>query len=266
PLFAHVTTLPGIGPRLGKLLEKIAGKTVASLCWHLPSGVIDRRFSPKLAEAPEGAVVTLTIIVDSHIPPASRRLPYKVRCHDDTAGLVLVFFHAHAEYLVRQLPVGQQRVVSGRLERYGGQLQMTHPDYISTPDEIALLKRVEPVYPMTAGLTPRILARAVQASVARAPELPEWVDPTLLQRMSWPAWHTALWVAHNPTSPEDLLPTTLARRRLAYDELLANQLALALMRLAQRQPIGRRIRGHGRLRARVLSALPYRLTSAQQQA
>jgi len=266
PLFAQTTTLPGIGPRLGKLIERVAGKTLASLCWHLPTGVIDRRFSPPLAQAPEGAIVTVTLTVDSHLPPANRRLPYKVRCHDATAGLMLVFFHAHGDYLVRQLPVGQQRVVSGRIERYGGQLQMTHPDYISTPDEIAQLKRVEPIYPMTAGLTPRILARAVQASLARAPELPEWIDPALVQKMNWPPWHTALWVAHNPTSPEDLLPTTPARRRLAYDELLANQLALALMRLAQRRPIGRRIRGDGRLRTRVLSVLPYRLTGAQLEA
>jgi ATP-dependent DNA helicase RecG len=251
---------------MGKLIERIAGKTVASLCWHLPSGVIDRRFSPTLADAPEGAIVTLTIIVDSHIPPASRRQPYKIRCHDETAGLMLVFFHAHPEYLVRQLPIGQKRVVSGRLERYGGQLQMTHPDYIATPAEIAQLKRVEPIYPMTAGLTPKVLGRAVQAAVARAPRLPEWIDPALLRKMQWPDWHTAIWVAHNPTSLEDVSPNTPARRRLAYDELLANQLALGLVRAAQRRPVGRSIHGDGRLRSRVLQALPYQLTSSQHRA
>ena len=266
PLFAPTTTLPGIGPRLGKLIERIAGRTVAGLCWHLPTGVIDRRFSPKLAEAPEGAVVTVSVTVDAHLPPANRRLPYKVRCHDETAGLMLVFFHGPGEYLVRQLPVGQERVVSGRLEVYGGHLQMTHPDYIATPAEIAQLKRVEPIYPMTAGLTPRILGRAIQAAVARAPELPEWIDRPLLQKMKWPAWHTAVWIAHNPTSTEDLSPSTAARRRLAYDELLANQLALGLVRAAQRRPAGRSIRGDGRLRARVLAALPYQLTAAQRQA
>jgi ATP-dependent DNA helicase RecG len=266
PLFAPTTTLPGVGPRLGKLIEKIAGKTVASLCWHLPTGVIDRRFAPKLAEAPEGVIVTVTVTVDAHLPPANRRLPYKVRCHDPSAGLMLVFFHAHGDYLVRQLPVGEERVVSGRVERYGGHLQMTHPDYIATPAESALLKRVEPIYPMTAGLTPKILGRAIQGAVSRAPELPEWLDPALLRKMKWPPWHTALWVAHNPTSAEDLAPGTPARRRLAYDELLANQLALGLVRAAQRRPVARSIKGDGRLRERVLQALPYRLTGAQRQA
>ncbi len=266
PLFAQTTTLPGIGPRLGKLIEKVAGRTVASLCWHLPTGIIDRRFSPKLAEAPEGVVVTVTVTIDAHLPSGNPRLPYKVRCHDDSAGLMLVFFHGHRDYLVRQLPIGQERVVSGRVERYGGQLQMTHPDYIATPAEVAQLKRVEPIYPMTAGLTPKVFGRAIQAAVARAPELPEWIDPSLMQKMKWPAWHTALWVAHNPGSAEDLSPGSPARRRLAYDELLANQLALGLVRLAQRRPIGRSIRGGGGRRAAVLAALPYRLTGAQQQA
>ena len=266
PLFAQTTTLAGVGPRLSKLVEKVAGKTLASLCWHLPTGIIDRRFSPKLAEAPEGVIVTLTVTVDAHLPRGNRRLPYKVRCHDETGGLILVFFHAHEDYLKRQLPIGQQRVVSGRLERYDGALQMTHPDYIATPAEIAQLKRVEAVYPMTAGLTPKILGRAIQGAIARAPELPEWTDPALLRKMKWPAWHTALWIAHNPTSLEDLSPNTPARRRLAYDELLANQLAMALVRADQRRPLGRRVQGDGRLRARVLAALPYQLTGSQQQA
>ncbi len=266
PLFAQTTTLPGVGPRIGKLIEKIAGKTVASLCWHLPTGIIDRRFSPLLADAPEGVIVTLSVMVDAHLPPANRRLPYKVRCHDDTGGLMLVFFHAHEDYLKRHLPVGQARIVSGRLERYEGTLQMIHPDYIATPAEIAQLKRVEPVYPMTAGLTPKLLGRAVQAAIGRAPELPEWLDGPLLRKMKWPAWHTALWVAHNPTSMEDLSANTPARRRLAYDELLANQLAMGLVRADERRLPGRRVCGDGHLRERVRNALPYRLTAAQEQA
>src|SRR5262249_60638409 len=103
-------------------------------------------------------------------------------------------------------------------------------------------------------------------AVGRAPELPEWIEPALLRRMKWPAWHTALWVAHNPTSAEDLSPNTSARRRLGYDELLANQLALALVRAAQRRPLGRSIQGDGGLRNLVRAALPYQLTGAQSQA
>ena len=266
PLFARTTTLPGIGPRIGKLVERIAGQSVVNLCWHLPTGLIDRRLSPKLAEAPPGAIVTVTVTVDAHLPPPNRRQPYRVRCHDDTAGLTVVFFHAQEDYLLRQLPVGGERVLSGKLETYGGHLQMTHPDYIAKPEELAQLQRVEPVYPLTAGLAPKVLGKAIQAAVARVPELPEWIDPAVVAKMKWPHWHTALWVAHNPTAEADLLPNSLARRRLAYDELLANQLAMAMIRAQERRPIGRSIKGDGRLRAKVLAALPYRLTGAQEQA
>ncbi|HLB80585.1 MAG TPA: ATP-dependent DNA helicase RecG, partial [Dongiaceae bacterium] len=172
PLFAPVTSLPGLGPRLGRLVERLAGERVVSLCWHLPSGVIDRRFAPKLADAPAGAIVTVTVAVDRHLPPANPRQPYKVRCRDDTGFLHLVFFNARPDYLAKALPEGETRVVSGRIERYGAELQMTHPDHIGTPAEIEGLQRVEPVYPLTAGLTPKILGKAIQAALARLPDLP----------------------------------------------------------------------------------------------
>ena len=266
PLFAQTTTLPGIGPRLGKLVERIAGRSVVGLCWHLPTGLIDRRLSPKLADAPPGIVVTVTVTVDAHLPPPSRRLPYKVRCHDETAGLTLVFFHAHDEYLKRNLPVGEQRVLSGKLETYGGHLQMTHPDYIAKPEEMAQLQRVEPIYPLTAGLAPKLLGRAIQAAIARAPELPEWIEPSLLAKMKWPGWRTALWVAHNPTSEADLSPAARRAGALPMTSFWRTNLPSRWSGRQERRPIGRSIQGDGRLRAKVLAALPYSLTGAQAQA
>ena len=234
PLFAPVTSLPGVGPRFAKLMEKLAGDKVVSLCWHLPSGLIDRRLAPKLADAPEGAIVTLTLIVDGHVPPANPRLPYKVRCRDATGFIHLVFFNARADYLVKALPVGETRAVSGRVERYGAELQMTHPDYIVPLAELATLQKVEPVYRMTAGLTPKVLGKAIREALARAPELPEWQDAAYLKRQGWLAWRPALLAAHQPEGERDLALDTLARQRLAFDELLANQLALALVRARQR--------------------------------
>ena len=263
PLFAPVTTLPGVGPRFGKLIERLTGPDVVSLCWHLPSGLIDRRFAPKLAEAPAGAVVTLTLRIDTHIVPASRRHPYKVRCHDETGFIHLVFFHARPEYLGRMLPEGEVRVVSGKLERFGAEWQMTHPDYIVAPAEGEKLRTVEPVYPMTAGLSSKALHKAVEGALERVPELPEWIDPSYLKRRGWPTWRQALLGAHRPQSEADLSPETAARQRLAFDELLANQLALALVRAQQRRIPGRAISGDGRLQERVLDALPFTLTGSQ---
>ena len=266
PLFAPVTSLPGVGPRSAKAIEALAGPQVVDLCWHLPSGVIDRRYAPKIAEAEADRVATLTIRVGQHLAPRNPRQPYRIDCFDDSGEISLVFFHAHADYLTKTLPEGEVRVVSGRIERFGGRLQMTHPDHIGPLEELARMKSVEPVYPLTAGLSLKPLGKAIRAALERTPEPPEWLDPALVAREGWPAWHAALAAAHAPEGPEALLPLTAVRRRLAYDELLANQLALALMRHHQRAQHGRSLRGDGRLCDKVIAALPFELTASQRQA
>jgi len=264
PLFANVTALPGVGPRLGKLIGKLAGDKVVSLCWHLPTGLIDRRLAPKIAEAPTGAIVTLTVIVDAHLAPVNPRQPYKVRCRDETGFLHLVFFNARSDYLLKALPTGETRVVSGRIDRFGAELQMTHPDYIVPVAELATFPKIEPVYRMTAGLTPKVLGKVVREALARAPELPEWADAAYLKRQGWTGWRASLLAAHQPESDADLLPVTPVRQRLAFDELLANQLALALVRARQRRLPGRKVVGTGRLQQKAVAALPFALTVSQQ--
>lgn len=265
PLFAKITALKGIGPRLAKLIEKLVGDKIVGLLWHLPSGLIDRRFSPKVGDAPPNTIVTLTVEVLAHSPPPpnNRRVPYRVTCGDDTGRVVLVFFHAKGDYLENALPIGETRVISGKLELFDGRRQMTHPDHIVPLGDIASVQRVEPVYPLTAGLSPKILDKAVHAALERAPNLPEWLDLPLKKQRNWPDWRTALSAAHAPASEADLSPLTPARSRLAYDELLSNQLALTLVRTKARKRRGRTLIGDGRLRNKVIAGLPYQLTGAQ---
>ncbi len=266
PLFAPVTTLAGVGPRIAKAIERVAGAQVVDLLWHLPGGVIDRRFSPRVADAPSGAVATMTVHVDYHAAPPNPRLPYKVHCSDDSGELDLVFFHARAEYLLKILPEGETRVVSGKVEHYQGRIQITHPDHIAEPAEAARLQTVEPVYPLTAGLTSSPLGRAIRTAVERAPELAEWNDAAWMTRQDWPGWRDALVAAHAPQSLAEIEPDTTARQRLAYDELLASQLAIALVRARQHRLPGREIKGDGELMKRALASLPFTLTPSQNQA
>jgi len=263
PLFAPVTGLPGIGPKVARQVEKLAGSKVVDLLWHLPREIVDRRYSPKIAEAPVGPVVTLTVRVESHFPGHDRRAPYRVLCGDETGFLYLVFFHARPDYLERILPVGATRVVSGRLERFRDEVQMQHPDHIVPTEEAEAIRRVEPVYPMTAGLSPKTLGKAIAAALDRAPDLPEWLEPTFQARRGWDRWLPALKAAHAPDSEAALSPTAKARERLAYDELLANQLALALIRARQRRLPGRAVSGDGSLRKSVLDTLPFSFTRSQ---
>ena len=266
PLFKPVTSIPRVGPRIASAMEKVAGPRVVDLLWHLPSGIIDRRYAPPVAEAEPGAIATITVTVDKHRKPPRQRLPYKVYCSDDTGKLALVFFHAHADYLLKALPEGETRVVSGKVEHFGGETQITHPDHIGTIGDLESLRSVEPVYPLTGGLSLKVLARATREALEQAPDLDEWLDPAFVEHRGWQPWRRSLGLAHEPAGEADLGPTTIARSRLAYDELLANQLALALVRKNMRRLPGVETRGDGRLRARVLEALPFRLTAGQETA
>lgn len=268
PLFAAVTTLPGIGPRLVKLVERAAGEKVVDLLWHLPTGIVDRRFAPKVGDAPPGKVATIIVEVLAHAPspPRNRRVPYRVTCSDETGRITLVFFHAHADYLERALPVGEKRVISGKVELFDGKRQMTHPEHIVPVAEIDAVKRVEPVYPLTEGLSPKTLSRAIRTALTKAVKLSEWLDPAYLKREGWPGWRDALKQAHSPQDEAALDLAHPARKRLAFDELLSNQLALALVRLKTRKQRGRPLTGDGSLRRKVEEALPYKLTGAQRRA
>ncbi|MGF7209277.1 ATP-dependent DNA helicase RecG [Skermanella aerolata] len=263
PLFAPVTTLKGLGPKLGKLTEKLVGPHVADLLWHLPTGIIDRRFAPHVAEAPDGFIATLTVRVEYHSAPANPRHPYKVRCSDETGQIDLIFFHARGDWLVKQLPVGDTVVISGKVEWFNGMPQMAHPDHIVPADAKGEFDPVEPVYPMTAGLASKVLRKAMASALSAAKELPEWQDPAWLARRDWPTWRAALQSVHNPRDDADLSAMSPPRCRLAFDELLSNQLALAMIREHQRKLSGRSIGGDGRLRQRVTDALPFALTGAQ---
>lgn len=266
PLFAPIRSLPGIGPRLEKLVEKLAGPKVVDLCWHLPSGLVDRRKRPKIADLRDGEIVTVEVTVGLHIAPRLKRLPYRVHVHDDSGEMQVVFFNPHGDWLAKTMPEGATRILSGKVEFYQGQPQMTHPDHIVSPEDIASLPLLEAIYPLTAGVTLKPLQKATKAAVERAPELPEWQDGPWLKARTWSPWLASLHAAHAPESADDLDPHAPGRARLAFDELLANQLALGLVRLRMRRLPGRAIKGDGHLRAKVTSALPFALTAAQTQA
>ena len=266
PLFAQVTSLPGIGPRLGTLVEKLAGPLVVDLLWHLPAGVIDRRNAPDVAQARGGEVATLTVVVEEHIVPHSPRQPYRVWCSDETGRICLTYFNGREDYLKKLLPPGETRVVSGKVEIYQGEVQMTHPDHVVPLDERPSILRVEPVYGLTAGLTQKPVQKATAAAVERAPALSEWQDAAYHRKQGWSDWKTAVARAHAPEEPGDLSPAHPTRARLAFDELLASQLAIALVRHHNRTLAGHATKGDGRLRLAALASLGFELTASQTQA
>ncbi|MGO9672997.1 MAG: ATP-dependent DNA helicase RecG, partial [Methylocella sp.] len=266
PLFASAASLPGVGPKTGKLLDRLLGGAapearVIDLLFHLPTGVIDRRNRPKIAEAPLDALVVIEATVVEHRPPPRAKGPHRVLVEDETGDVLLVFFLANHQWIERSLPVGARRWISGKLELWDGHRQMVHPDRILDAEGFAKMAPVEPVYAATEGLTQRVLAKAVDGALARLPALPEWrEDPGIL------SFAEALRRAHRPQAPEEIAPQTPARMRLALDEMLAGQLALGLMRAQLRRAPGRASAGDGRIAEKIVAALPFTLTGAQAEA
>ncbi|TMJ41707.1 MAG: hypothetical protein E6G90_19810 [Alphaproteobacteria bacterium] len=212
-LFAPATVLPGIGSQLAKLFERLAGPLVLDLLWHLPTGLVDRRSSPPISALERDQIATLAVRVEAHQPGHGRR-PSRVLCTDNTGTLTLVYFNVRGDQLARLLPIGAERVVSGRVELYNGMPQIAHPDLVLRPDELDRLKPIEPVYPLTGGLSPRVVQKAVEGALDRVSALPEWIDPGLRERRSWPHWEEAVHQVHAPGAEADVLPTTPARERL----------------------------------------------------
>lgn len=263
PLFAEATSLDGVGPKTAKLMEKLGLARVRDLLLHPPSRLTDRRLRADLTGVPDGEVATVRVTIGEHRPSRRRGGPYRVVVEDAGAGFFLVFFRARSDWLERLLPVGEVRVVSGKVETWEGVRQMPHPEHVLSEEEAAELPDFEPVYPTTEGLGQRVLARAAAAALEKAPDLAEWIDPGLLAARNWPGWRGALDLLHRPATQAAVSPRAPARERIAYDELFAHQVTLAIARERQRRDRGRPTVGDGRLWRRILASLPYSPTGAQ---
>jgi ATP-dependent DNA helicase RecG len=272
PLFAPVTSLSGVGPKQDKLFRYLLGRDdtprLVDLLLHLPASVIDRRARPKIREAVPGTVVTLEVTVDRHRPTPGRNphAPHLVYASDDSGDVVLTYFRSAPGYVEKLLPVGAKRFVSGTLQMFDGVPQIVHPDRVVDEEGFAKLSGIDPVYPLTEGLALSSLRRAMAQARQKLPGLPEWISPEVLRRCKFPTIAEALNRVHVPVDMTDILPDGPFWSRLAFDELLAGQLALALVRAQLRRPAGDRNAGNGHLRKKIIDALPYSLTSSQQQA
>lgn len=264
PLFASINTINGVGSRYEKLIQNLCGDKVLDLIWHLPSSIIDRTYSPQLINAKIGAIATIKVKVIEHLAPKSKKQPYRVICSDGTEQIILNFFKVYSDSISKNLPLGEERIISGKIEHFNDSLQMSHPDYIVHPADIAKVLGFEPVYPLTAGVSNKMLNKFVKQALQRVPTMPEWLDEHHQKGLNLPSFNQALLQAHNPKCIGDLDYATPARMRLAYDEMLANQLSLAIVRQRVKKQVGREIKGNGLLRKKILEKLPFELTDAQE--
>ena len=253
PLFAEVTSLKGVGPGLAKPLERLRIARVVDVAFHLPTGHIDRFPRDELMMADAGRVIAISLTVKEHRVSSSPRGPTRVRAEDAAGNSVaLVYFGGNSGWVKKLLPIGETKIVSGRLDLYGQDLQIVHPDLGDSTEDF---REREAIYPLSEGITSRRLGALAAQAVERSPDLPEWIEPGLKAQRGWPDWREALARVH--ADPAD----AKARERLGYDEVFANQLAMTLVRADTRKRRGRALNGDGRLRD--MLKLPYTLTGAQ---
>ncbi len=256
PLFAEVTALKGIGPALAKPMEKLGLARVVDIAFHLPTGFVDRLPRDELDMADSGKVIAITLTPVQYRFGGGPRSPARVQAVDAHGNHVsLVYFGGSSGWAKKLLPLGEPRWVSGKLEHYGQDLQMVHPDHVLPLDQVDGVGGREAIYPCSEGITSRRIAALAAQAIERAPELPEWIEPSLKVQKGWPDWREAIARIH--ADPAD----SKARERLAYDEVFANQLALLLVRGEARAKRGRPLTGDGRLREKL--KLPYSPTGAQ---
>ncbi len=270
PLFADVTTVKGVGPRvaesLSRSLSRSDGARVKDLLLTPPTGLIDRSYRPTITDAHKDEIATFVVTVGTHIPPSNKGRPYRIRVFDETGDMTLVFFKPRAAYLNQALPEGGRRIISGKTEVFNAELQMTHPDYIVALEDEDKLPKYETLYPLTAGLSQKVARKAVMGALQHIPQLTEWLDPHMIAQQDWPGFAEALIRMHAPDHPSDPGLTAPPRQRLAYDELFAKQLAMALVRENTRRQTGRSYDVKGHYLDDVLNGAPFPPTGAQSRA
>jgi ATP-dependent DNA helicase RecG len=266
PLFSDLTSLSGVGDKIATTFGALKITKPRDLIFTLPHSVVDRRVVPTVQGLLAPKIVTVQVTVLQHAPPRTRGKPYRVIVEDAETTIELIYFHVRGEYLDKLLPLGEQRLISGKLEVFDRRAQMVHPDYVLGPDEHSDLLSFEAVYPLTAGITPKVMVKAVAGALERVVALPEWIEPSVFRDRDWPDFATALQQAHAPQSPNDISAHAPARERLAYDEFLAHQLTKAIARSQARVKTGRATVGDGQLQSKAMAQLPYRPTGAQARA
>jgi ATP-dependent DNA helicase RecG len=270
PLFAPLFTLPGIGPKVSKVYDRLTGREdgarVVDLLFHLPYAVTDRQLSPSLMDAPVDQVVTIAVTIEEHRKPPRPRTPFRVIAGDETGDVALVFFNARPGQIESMLPIGAKRIVSGKLELFDGYRQIVQPERVINPEGPSALPPYEPVYPLTEGLGQRQIAKVMRDALQRLPKLPEWQDATWLAQQKSPDFASALRILHQPDGDHRLADDSPDLARLAFDEILASQLALQMIRAKLRRGKGRGLVAKGALEALVRSGLPFAPTGAQERA
>ena len=262
-IYSPIIILPGIGPKIENLFNRMGIYRIVHFLWHIPYNIIKRQKHTSIHEAEINSLVTLKIKILKHYPSRFKRQPYKINCMCEETPIDIVYFNARHPVIRATLPIGKERFVSGKLEYFRNNFQITHPSHIVEVENINLLKDIEPIYGLTTGLSHRILSKHIEKILVNLPIFDEWIDQKIIKKHSFESWNKAIITIHNPENTEDLINNNIHRRRLAFDELLAHQLAIAIIRNSNQKKKGLSFSSKSNLVEKFIKNLPFKLTNSQ---
>ena len=264
PLFKSIRALDGVGPKNASLMEKLlGGEKIMDLLRHKPIDCIHRGKITPLSNINKEGIATIKVTVTGHSPSRRRGAPYRISAKDGDQPMDIVYFNAPGQWLKDTYPIGKEIVISGKIEFYNDKIQMLHPDYALPPERTGEIKEYESIYPMTGGLSPKMLHKAIDHALPTLPSLPEWIDESMTKKYRWSSWKDSMTALHHPQSSKDTLNDHPVRTRLAYDEALSRQLAMQLVRAKFKKKKGLAFTNFDELRNKLTAALPFDLTNAQ---
>ncbi len=262
-IYSEINILPGIGPKIENLFNKMGIYRVLHFLWHIPYNVIKRQKHLNIHDAEINSLVTLKIKILKHNPSRFKRQPYKINCICGDTPIDIVYFYARHPVVRAALPVGKERYVSGKLDFFRNTYQITHPSHVIDSSELNQLKDIEPVYGLTGGLSQRIVLKYIEKILSTLPTFDEWIEEKIISKYSFKSWNTSIKCLHNPENPNDLINNNIYRRRLAFDELFAHQLAISIIRNSNFKKKGLKFNSKSLLVDKFLLNLPFKLTKSQ---
>tara|TARA_B110000263_G_scaffold245437_1_gene255014 strand:- start:403 stop:2484 length:2082 start_codon:yes stop_codon:yes gene_type:complete len=265
-IYSTIATLPGIGPKIENLFNKMGIYRKLHFLWHIPYNVIKREKHSNIQDAKIDTLVSIKIKILDHKPSKFKRQPYRINCLCGDTPLDIVYFYARHPVIRATLPIGKEKIISGKLEYFRNKYQITHPSHIVDSYSIDQIKDIEPVYTLTSGLSHRLVIKYIDKILKSLPNFNEWIDTNTIKKYSFKNWNTSILSIHNPENSNDLIDNNIFRRRLAYDELLAHQLAINIIRNTNQKRKGLSLRSKSKLISNFIKKLPFELTTSQQNA